>query len=246
MTTYTYIFSKPTSSKLSKPYYRACPLLKMFSRECGANIPESLRGTTLRKHIATYTSLLNVEEASIDTLANFMGHHKDIHKNIYRVPPPVKEMAILSKLLMSAVGNEEDVDGEESDDESNASENCEANDNLSQQKQRSLNSSSSSKKRRSSKLQKKRIFIFFILYIDTHTYVHTYMVLKIYKYFSFIDVLIYVYDCLYKFRLITLSKYYSCFLCFSQRDFVRANILISRLRKTLTNIRLNNKISQNI
>lgn len=77
-----YIFSKPSNSKLSKQYYRVCPLLKKFAEESGAKIPESLRGTTLRKHIATYTSLLNVEEASVDRLANFMGHHKDIHKTI--------------------------------------------------------------------------------------------------------------------------------------------------------------------
>ncbi|XP_065364497.1 uncharacterized protein LOC135957639 [Calliphora vicina] len=112
-----YIFCKPSSSTLSKKYHRACPLLAKFSEECGAKIPESLRGTTLRKHIATYTSLLNVEEASVDRLANFMGHHKDIHKTIYRMSVPVAEITCVSKLLMAAVGEEDEMEDEYGDDE---------------------------------------------------------------------------------------------------------------------------------
>ncbi|XP_065370772.1 uncharacterized protein LOC135962806 [Calliphora vicina] len=112
-----YIFCKPSSSTLSKKYHRACPLLAKFSEECGAKIPESLRGTTLRKHIATYTSLLNVEEASVDRLANFMGHHKDIHKTIYRMSVPVAEITCVSKLLMAAVGDEDEMEDEYGDDE---------------------------------------------------------------------------------------------------------------------------------
>ncbi|XP_058980347.1 uncharacterized protein LOC131803275 [Musca domestica] len=97
-----YIFSAPATSKLSKMYYRACPLLRKYANECGASMPDNLRGTKLRKHIATYTSLLNVQEATVDRLANFLGHHKDIHKNIYRMPVP---MAItVSKFLLSAAG----------------------------------------------------------------------------------------------------------------------------------------------
>ncbi|XP_037813667.1 uncharacterized protein LOC119604853 isoform X2 [Lucilia sericata] len=107
-----YIFCKRSTSTLSKEYFRACPLLKQFSMECGARIPESLRGTTLRKHIATHTSLLNVEEASVDRLANFMGHHKDIHKNFYRMSVPVSEITCVSKLLMNAIG-EENEEGDE-------------------------------------------------------------------------------------------------------------------------------------
>ncbi|GBP15470.1 hypothetical protein EVAR_73624_1 [Eumeta japonica] len=41
-----YIFCRTGSSKLSKQYIRACPLLRQFSMECGAAFPESLRGTT--------------------------------------------------------------------------------------------------------------------------------------------------------------------------------------------------------
>ncbi|KAK0076137.1 hypothetical protein PV325_005823 [Microctonus aethiopoides] len=116
-----YIFSDPHANKLSKKYLRACPLMRRFANECGALIPSALRGTTLRKHIATYTSMLNIEEHQVDRLANFMGHHKDIHKNIYRVPVSVAEITDVSRLLMAAVGDDQKDDDEGcSDDNENS------------------------------------------------------------------------------------------------------------------------------
>ena len=58
------------------------------------------------------TSLLNIEEASVDRLANFMGHHKDIHKSIYRMSISVAEIRCVSKLLMAAVGDDDEDEGE--------------------------------------------------------------------------------------------------------------------------------------
>lgn len=118
-----YIFSIPHTNSLSKKYLRACPLMRRFANECGALIPSTLRGTTLRKHIATYTSMLNVEECQVDRLANFMGHHKDIHKNVYRVPIPIAEMTDVSRLLMAAIG-----DGNKEDDESDDNQNSDSSD----------------------------------------------------------------------------------------------------------------------
>lgn len=92
--------------------------MRQFSRECGATIPSSLWGTTLRKQIATYTAMLNIEDTQVDNLANFMGHAKEIHKSIYRIPIPVKEMTDVSRLLEAAMGNEndnEDCDNNNSD-----------------------------------------------------------------------------------------------------------------------------------
>lgn len=126
-----YIFSVPHTNRLSKKYLRACPLMRRFANECGALIPSTLRGTTLRKHIATYTSMLNIEECQIDRLANFMGHHKDIHKNIYRVPVPVAEMTDVSRLLMAAIGHDDKEDDEEnSDDNENSDSSDEENEHV--------------------------------------------------------------------------------------------------------------------
>ncbi|XP_030559364.1 uncharacterized protein LOC115768712 isoform X2 [Drosophila novamexicana] len=104
----TYIFSVPNPRPLRKEYIRACPILEKFANECGARCPESLRGTNLRKQLATHTSLSNVKDIQIDYLASFMGHHKDIHKNYYRVPASVAEMTQVSQLLMSAMNMEEE------------------------------------------------------------------------------------------------------------------------------------------
>lgn len=115
-----FIFAVPNTKKLSKEYIRACPLLRRFADNCGALIPSTLRGTTLRKHIATYTAMLGIEENQIDRLADFMGHHKDIHKNIYRVSVPVAEITQVSRLLKAAMGDDNQNDDEVSDDQQNS------------------------------------------------------------------------------------------------------------------------------
>lgn len=116
-----YIFATVNTNKMSKKYLRACPLIRQFSNDCNAVMPSTLRGTMLRKHIATYTSLLELEECQIDRLANFLGHEKDIHKTIYRQPIPVAEITHVSKLLMGAIGNAEDEDDSGEDQNSDSS-----------------------------------------------------------------------------------------------------------------------------
>ncbi|KAK2579998.1 hypothetical protein KPH14_010763 [Odynerus spinipes] len=113
-----FVFGLPVCNKLAKSYFRACPLIRKFSKECGATMPTTLRSTTLRKHIATYTTMLNIKENQISDLANFMGHNKQIHKDIHRVPAPVKDVTDVSQLLQAAMGiDENEVDGDSEDDE---------------------------------------------------------------------------------------------------------------------------------
>ncbi|KAK0162381.1 hypothetical protein PV327_008725 [Microctonus hyperodae] len=117
-----YVFGIPTTNSYSKKYLRACNLMRKFSEECGATMPQSLRGTTLRKHIATYIAMLGMEEHQISDLANFMGHNKQIHKDIYRVPVPMRDVTDVSQLLQAAIGNDEqnentDNSSDEEDDD---------------------------------------------------------------------------------------------------------------------------------
>lgn len=76
-----YIFGIPRNSDYKYCYLRACVLRRKYSKQCGAQNPESLRGTPLRKHIATY--LVNHNAANIDRtkLANHLGHNMGIHEN---------------------------------------------------------------------------------------------------------------------------------------------------------------------
>ncbi|KAH0563790.1 hypothetical protein KQX54_006463 [Cotesia glomerata] len=103
-----YLFGRPTKNALQKPYFRACPLMLKFSAACGAKVPSSLRGTSLRKQIATYTAMIGIEDTDVERLASFMGHHKDIYKNYYQMPTPLAEMTKVAHLLEVAIGDDKD------------------------------------------------------------------------------------------------------------------------------------------
>lgn len=94
-----YLFGLPSCDKDRHKYLRACDLMRQYSENCGANVPHLLRGTQLRKHIATRCINLNLEGGQITDLANFMGHHQDIHKRIYRQPVAATDIVKISKIL---------------------------------------------------------------------------------------------------------------------------------------------------
>jgi len=109
-----YIFGTNTVDKRRHAYLRACVLIKKYSVASGAKMPTSLRGTILRKHIATVCITLNVSENQINDLADFMDHHEKIHKSHYRQSVITRDLAI-SRLLKYAQGDDA---SDESDDES--------------------------------------------------------------------------------------------------------------------------------
>lgn len=84
----------------------ACLLMREFSVACGAKKPDTLRGTMLRKQVATQSLMFNLSETEVEDLANFMGHQKEIHKEHYRIPIATREITRMSKLLEMAQGGE--------------------------------------------------------------------------------------------------------------------------------------------
>lgn len=95
--------------------------MQKFANNCGASlavIPSSLRGTMLRKH-ATYTAMLRIQENQVSDLANFMGHDKQIRKDVYRIPNGLIDMTEVSRLLQAAIGNDENEDSDERNDQEN-------------------------------------------------------------------------------------------------------------------------------
>lgn len=114
-----YVFGIPSVGKVFK-YLRACTLLRKFSVECGAEHPERLRGTKLRKHIATTCISLNLQQNDVKELSDFMGHHPIIHNRIYRQSMN-NDILKMSKLLEIAQGKENSGDESESDEEQNIS-----------------------------------------------------------------------------------------------------------------------------
>lgn len=84
----------------SNSFFRACIALRYFAEQCGAKRPENLRGTKLRKQIATVVQILNLQERELGQLANFMGHDLKIHADHYRLPSTALQIGQLSKLLI--------------------------------------------------------------------------------------------------------------------------------------------------
>lgn len=98
-----YIFGVPGGGESN--YLSACTLIRKYSVECGAEFPSRLRGTLLRKHIATRSAVMDLEESQVSELANFMGHSESIHRLHYRISLPTQQIAKTSKVLEAAIGN---------------------------------------------------------------------------------------------------------------------------------------------
>ncbi|XP_011869393.1 PREDICTED: uncharacterized protein LOC105562869, partial [Vollenhovia emeryi] len=110
-----YLFGIPGSFKGDYRYLRACELMRKFSEECGAEKPGTLRGTILRKHIATMCVNFNLSENEVSDLASFLGHADRIHKEHYRQPIITREILQISKLLEAVQGKQNDSE-DDSDD----------------------------------------------------------------------------------------------------------------------------------
>lgn len=91
-----FLFARPDALTA----YRGGKCIKEYAAECGAEHPETLTSTRLRKHIATMSQILNLEENEADQLADFLGHDIRVHRQYYRLPQGTLQLAKMSKLLM--------------------------------------------------------------------------------------------------------------------------------------------------
>lgn len=78
---------------------RGCDCLKKYAIECGAKFPQLLTSTKLRKHLATMTQVLGLKEGNQDLLAKFMGHDIRVHRQFYKLPDNILELAKVTKIL---------------------------------------------------------------------------------------------------------------------------------------------------
>lgn len=81
--------------------YRGQDCLRLYASECGAENPELLRSTQLRKHVATLSQILNLKNHELDQVANFLGHDIRTHREYYRLPEATTQLAKISKLLLA-------------------------------------------------------------------------------------------------------------------------------------------------
>ncbi|XP_070550411.1 uncharacterized protein [Ptychodera flava] len=75
--------------------------LRLYAASCGAKSPGRLTSTNLRKHVATVSQFLNLNNNELDILADFLGHNINIHREYYRLPQATLQVCKISKLLLS-------------------------------------------------------------------------------------------------------------------------------------------------
>ncbi|XP_071357180.1 uncharacterized protein [Trachinotus anak] len=92
-----YMFAKPGALSA----YRGGECIQKFARESGAKHPEVLTSTILRKHIATMSQVLNLQENEADQLTDFLGHDVHVHRQYYRLPQGTLQLAKMSKVLLA-------------------------------------------------------------------------------------------------------------------------------------------------
>lgn len=112
-----YVFGLPSNEKRRYKYLRACILMRKFAGQCNAVNSNTLRGTTLRKHVATHCIQFNLNEIDVSDLATFMGHADKIHKEHYRQPLPARDILKISQYLEAVQGNEKDGNNSSSSSE---------------------------------------------------------------------------------------------------------------------------------
>ncbi|KAL7846113.1 hypothetical protein AOLI_G00243050 [Acnodon oligacanthus] len=92
-----FLFARPSCQS----HYRGQDCLRLYAMHCGAQNPEHLRSTHLRKHVATLSQILNLKNNELDQVANFLGHDIRVHREYYRLPEATTQLAKISKLLLA-------------------------------------------------------------------------------------------------------------------------------------------------
>mgnify|MGYP001793677343 CR=1 FL=1 len=85
----------------SENHIRGTETLRRYSAACGAERPEALRSTKLRKHIATMTQVLDLRDNELDVVAQFLGHNIQVHREYYRLPESTVQTVKVSKILLA-------------------------------------------------------------------------------------------------------------------------------------------------
>ena len=82
--------------------YRASAVVGDLANKANLKMPENMRCTKLRKHLATMTQLINLQEEELEQLATHMGHNIRTHREYYRLPHETILLTKVSKLLHMA------------------------------------------------------------------------------------------------------------------------------------------------
>ncbi|KAL8576182.1 hypothetical protein ACOMHN_054276 [Nucella lapillus] len=68
----------------------------------GVAHPQDITSTKLRKHLATVSQILNLNDHELEQVCGFLGHNVSVHREFYRLPQDTFQLAKVSRLLMAA------------------------------------------------------------------------------------------------------------------------------------------------
>ena len=101
-----YLFALPQTPCHAIRHPSAYVLLQKFASECGANKPNLLTATRLRKQLETARVRLNLNDHEISDVARYMGHHPNIHRSYYRQNIVDRDIPLFLKFLNTALDND--------------------------------------------------------------------------------------------------------------------------------------------
>ena len=80
---------------------RGAACLRNMANDCNLQRPADITSTNFRKQVATMAQVLTLRENEMDILAGFMGHDIRIHREFYRLPEDILQVAKVSKILIA-------------------------------------------------------------------------------------------------------------------------------------------------
>ncbi|CAD6222091.1 GSCOCG00011714001-RA-CDS [Cotesia congregata] len=110
-----FVFGLPNGVNNRIRVLNLCAVLRELSVSCGAEKPELLRGTHLRKHVATKCVEFELSDNVLSDLTKHMGHSEKIHKDFYQRPIKSKTIVQVTKLLHAVHGPVTDEEIEKED-----------------------------------------------------------------------------------------------------------------------------------
>lgn len=110
-----FLFALPTKMGTRVKVINAGTVICKLSVLCGAKDPKTLRGTMIRKHLASTCISMELDDNAVAEVADFMGHSEKVHRDHYRRNPMSREVVQMSQLLEAALGNCDEMSDTESD-----------------------------------------------------------------------------------------------------------------------------------
>lgn len=96
----TNIYLFPRENHGSNSPLDACEVLRSITAEAKLEQPSLVRSTKLRKHVATISQFLNLNDIELKQLCTLMGHNFSVHLNFYRLPTDVAQIPKVGKFFL--------------------------------------------------------------------------------------------------------------------------------------------------